>query len=117
MTQHPEDRLQVLEDREAIRELQATYCFLVDDGRFDELVDHHFGKDARCDFHLMRSEVEPMVAEGHEPIRFLFTQAAAATSIATGGKATPGSSQSEGRRSGTCPRSERAGTDGDSCGL
>ena len=78
MTQHPEDRIQVLEDREAIRELQATYCFLVDDGRFDELVDHHFAKDARCEFHLVGSEVEPMVAEGHEPIRFLFTQGVAA---------------------------------------
>jgi ketosteroid isomerase-like protein len=78
MTQNPEDRLQVLEDREAIRELQATYCFLVDDGRFDELVDRHFAKDARCDFRLVESEVEPMVAEGHEPIRGFFTLAVAA---------------------------------------
>ena len=78
MTQHLEDRLQVLEDREAIRELQATYCFLVDDGRFDELVDRPFAKDARCDFRLVESEMDPMVAEGHEPIRFLFTQGVAA---------------------------------------
>jgi len=33
MTKTEESRLQALEDREAIRELQATYCFLVDDGR------------------------------------------------------------------------------------
>ena len=49
----PEDleaRLRALEDREAIRELRATYCFLVDDGRFDELVDGCFTDDARCDF-------------------------------------------------------------------
>ena len=74
MTRHPEDRLQLLEDREAIRELQATYCFLVDDGRFDELVDHHFARNSRCDFRLVGSDVDPMLAEGHEPIRVFFKQ-------------------------------------------
>ena len=64
-----EERLRALEDREAIRELQATYCFLVDDGRFDELVDRHFTSDARCDFRLIESGLEPMVAEGSEQIR------------------------------------------------
>ena len=42
MAKTEEDRLRALEDREAIRELQATYCFLVDDGRFDELVEFCF---------------------------------------------------------------------------
>jgi hypothetical protein len=44
MAKTEEDRLQALEDREAIRELQAAYCFLVDDGRFDELVDGCFAR-------------------------------------------------------------------------
>ena len=78
MAQGPEDRLRALEDREAIRELQATYCFLVDDGGFDELVDHHFTEDARCEFRLVGSDVDPMVAEGREPVRAFFTQLVAA---------------------------------------
>jgi len=78
MAQAPEDRLRALEDREAIRELQATYCFLVDDGRFDELVDHHFAEDARCDFRLVGSGLDPIVAEGREPVRAFFTQGVAA---------------------------------------
>jgi ketosteroid isomerase-like protein len=72
MTKTEEGRLRALEDREAIRELQATYCFLVDDGRFDELVDRHFTKDARCDFHLLASGLDPLVAEGNEEIRAFF---------------------------------------------
>ena len=72
MTKTVEGRLQALEDREAIRELQATYCFLVDDGRFDELVDRHFAKDARCDFRLLATGQDPLVAEGHEEIRAFF---------------------------------------------
>ena len=72
MTKTEEGRLRALEDREAIRELQATYCFLVDDGRFDELVDRHFAKDARCDFRLLGSGLDPLVAEGHGEIRAFF---------------------------------------------
>jgi hypothetical protein len=72
MTKTEERRLRALEDREAIRELLATYCFLVDDRRFDELVDRHFAKDARCDFRLMASGLDPMLAEGHEEIRAFF---------------------------------------------
>jgi hypothetical protein len=72
MAKSTENRLRALEDREAIRELQATYCFLVDDGRFDELVDRSFAKDARCDFRLMGSGLDPLVAEGHEQIRAFF---------------------------------------------
>lgn len=69
MAKSQEERLRALEDRESIRELQATYCFLVDDGRFDELVERHFTPDARCDFRLMDSGVAPMIAEGPEQIR------------------------------------------------
>jgi ketosteroid isomerase-like protein len=72
MTKTEESRLRALEDREAIRELQATYCFLVDDGRYDELVDRYFAKDARCDFRLVASGLDPLVAEGHEEIRAFF---------------------------------------------
>jgi len=72
MTKTEESRLQALEDREAIRELQATYCFLVDDRRFDALVDRCFAKDARCDFRLLESGLDPMLAEGREQIRAFF---------------------------------------------
>ena len=72
MAKTADTRLQDLEDREAIRELQASYCFLVDDGRFDELVDQHFAKDGRCDFRLVPSDLDPLVAEGHEQIRAFF---------------------------------------------
>lgn len=65
-------RLRELEDREAIRELQATYCFLVDDARFGELVDDCFTKDARCDFRLSGSGIDPLVAEGSEEIGRFF---------------------------------------------
>ena len=41
-----EQRLRILEDREQIRELAPTYCFLVDDGRFAELVERCFTEDA-----------------------------------------------------------------------
>ena len=72
MARTAEDRLRALEDREAIRELQATYCFLVDDDRFDDLVDRHFAEDARCDFRLLASGLDPLVAEGREEIRVFF---------------------------------------------
>jgi ketosteroid isomerase-like protein len=72
MAMTAESRLQALEDREAIRELQATYCFLVDDGRFDELVDSCFAADARCDFRILASGLDPLLAEGHEEIRAFF---------------------------------------------
>jgi ketosteroid isomerase-like protein len=68
-------RLQALEDREAIRELQATYCFLVDDERIDELVDRCFAEDARCDFRLTASGMDPLIAEGHQEIRAFFRDA------------------------------------------
>jgi hypothetical protein len=73
-------RLRALEDREAILELRATYCFLVDDGHFDELVDHWFTDDACCDF---RSTVEgglgPILANGREEVRAFFAKVVPAT--------------------------------------
>jgi hypothetical protein len=69
-----EQRLRILEDREQIRELAATYCFLVDDGRFDELVERLFTEDARCDFRGAGGEqMAPMVSRGHAELRNFFT--------------------------------------------
>jgi ketosteroid isomerase-like protein len=65
-------RLEALEDREEIRELQATYCFLVDDRRFDELVDECFTDDARCDFRDTKGKVGPLVSVGQQEIRAFF---------------------------------------------
>lgn len=70
-------RLQLLEDREAIRELQATYCFLVDDRRFDELADTWFTEDARCDFRDAAGVMPPMISSGRAEIRAFFTQVVA----------------------------------------
>lgn len=70
-------RLRALEDREQIRELRATYCFLVDDGRFDELVDDCFTEDARCDFRSAGGDVGPFVSEGREEVRAFFGQVVA----------------------------------------
>lgn len=65
-------RLRRLEDREKICELQATYCFLVDDRRFDELVDHWFAEDARCDFRDVTGAMQPMISTGRAEIRAFF---------------------------------------------
>ena len=73
MSEDLEARLRVLEDREAIRELRATYCFLVDDGRFDELVDGWFTEDALCDFGAADGSIEPMRAQGREELRAFFS--------------------------------------------
>ncbi|HEX7409807.1 MAG TPA: nuclear transport factor 2 family protein [Candidatus Binatia bacterium] len=70
-------RVQHLEDREHIRELQATYCFLVDDLRFDELVDQWFTEDARCDFRDANGAIAPFVSNGRAEIRAFFTQVVA----------------------------------------
>ncbi len=67
-----ERRLQRLEDRENIRELTATYCFLVDDGRYDDLVDLHFTDDAGCDFRTRSGDLEPFVSKGSEEVRAFF---------------------------------------------
>jgi len=44
-----EHRIKVLEDIEAIKKLRATYCYLVDAEKWDELYTHFTGK-ARLDF-------------------------------------------------------------------
>jgi len=66
-------RLQSLEDREAIRELQATYCFLVDDGRFEELAQRWFTQDARCEFGDTHGLLTPFVSNGQSEILAFYT--------------------------------------------
>jgi ketosteroid isomerase-like protein len=70
-------RLAALEDREQIQELRASYCFLVDDGLFDELVDTCFTEDAACDFRSANGKVGPFVAKGSDEIRVFFGQVVA----------------------------------------
>ena len=67
-----EQRVQELEDRERIRELRATYCFLVDDGRFDELVNRCFTENARCDFRATDGSFKPFVSNGRQGIRAFY---------------------------------------------
>lgn len=69
-----ESRIRVLEDRERIRELRATYCFLVDDGRFDELVDLCFTEDATCDFRAVDGSIPSVVAQGREEVRQFYVR-------------------------------------------
>jgi SnoaL-like domain len=68
-----EERLQALEDREQIGRLAAMYCFLVDDGRFDELVERCFTDDACCDFRFARGEIAPLVSRGREEVKTFFS--------------------------------------------
>lgn len=68
------ERLQAIEDRHQIEELRATYCFLVDDGRFDELVDEWFTEDAVCDFRVVRGGNIVLVSTGRDEVRTFFTQ-------------------------------------------
>jgi hypothetical protein len=44
-----EVRLQMLEDREAIKELRASYCWTIDEGRLDEFLDL-FTDEVEADF-------------------------------------------------------------------
>ena len=71
MTDTVERRIRALEDRDAIRELRAAYCFLVDDGRYDELADTCFTEDAVCDFRGARPEggLGPFLSHGREEVR------------------------------------------------
>jgi ketosteroid isomerase-like protein len=68
-----EERVRRLEDRERIQELCATYCFLVDDGRFDELTDTCFTEDAGCDFRSPDGAMGPVVSRGIAEVRQFFT--------------------------------------------
>ena len=65
-------RIQQLEDRELIRELRATYCFLVDDNQYVELIDNFFTDDARCDFRVRLGDTEPLISNGREEILDFF---------------------------------------------
>lgn len=68
-----EERIKLLEDREEIRDLVATYCFLVDEGRFDELVDRCFTDNASCDFRGAGGGLIPIISRGRTEIRNFFT--------------------------------------------
>jgi hypothetical protein len=61
-----EERIQTLEDRERIKELMATYCFLVDDDKCAELVNDHFTHDAHCDFRFRPEGLPPLIADLQE---------------------------------------------------
>ncbi len=61
-----EERIRVLEDRESIKELMATYCFMVDDDKCAELVNDHFTEDARCDFRFRPEGLPPLIADLEE---------------------------------------------------
>jgi len=75
MAQDLEARLRALEDREAIRELRATYCFLVDGGRPEELVDGCFTREARCEFgSAVAGGMPTLVATGREEVRRFFVE-------------------------------------------
>jgi ketosteroid isomerase-like protein len=68
-----EQRLQILEDRESIKELRATYCFLVDDGRMEELAETCFTEDAVCDFRSPDGSMQPFVSRGRDEVRNFYT--------------------------------------------
>ena len=70
-------RIQLLEDREKIKELRATYCFLVDDDQYTELVNDHFTLDSGCDFRSRMTGFEPMVSKGREQILSFFQEVVA----------------------------------------
>ena len=72
-----EQRIQLLEDREKIKELRATYCFLVDDDQYAELVNDHFTLDAGCDFRSRMAGFDPMVSKGREQVLSFFQETVA----------------------------------------
>jgi ketosteroid isomerase-like protein len=74
-----EQRIQILEDREQLKELGATYCFLVDDDRYVELVNDYFTDDAGCDFRNRLANSEPLVSQGREQILLFFQDVVANT--------------------------------------
>jgi len=69
-----EQRIALLEDRARIEELRADYCFLVDDRRFEELVETRFAPDAVCDFRARSGAIAPLISRGREEIRAFFEQ-------------------------------------------
>ncbi|MBT4162428.1 MAG: nuclear transport factor 2 family protein [Gammaproteobacteria bacterium] len=67
-----ERRIALLEDREKIKELRATYCFMVDDDQYAELVNNHFTTHAGCDFRIRLGDMEPMISEGSVQVLAFF---------------------------------------------
>lgn len=67
-----EQRIQLLEDKEMIKELRAAYCFLVDDGRYAELVNDNFTVNAGCDFRMRLGDMEPMISQGSDEVLTFF---------------------------------------------
>lgn len=74
-----EQRIQNIEDREQIKELRATYCFLVDDDRYDELVSEYFTIDAGCDFRNRLADGNPLISQGRVQILTFFQDVVAKT--------------------------------------
>jgi len=74
-----EQRIQLLEDREQLKELGANYCFLVDDDRYKELINEYFTLDAKCDFRNRMPESEPLISQGREEILAFFQDVVANT--------------------------------------
>lgn len=74
-----EKRVQDLEDREKIKELRATYCFLVDDDQYPELVNEYFTSDAGCDFRYRSGGGDPLISQGSEKILGFFRKVVATT--------------------------------------
>ena len=74
-----QNRIRRLEDREMLKELRATYCFLVDDGQFAELVERYFTHDACCDFRMRLGNTDPLISKGREEILAFFRNVVAGT--------------------------------------
>lgn len=72
-------RIQILEDREQIRELGATYCFLVDGGHYEKLVHDYFTRDAECDFRIRLGNPDPMISKGRQQVLGFFREIVAST--------------------------------------
>lgn len=59
--------------REEIRELRATYCFLVDERRFSDLVEKCFTEDAGIDFRATDASLPPFVGKGRAELLHFFS--------------------------------------------
>ena len=79
MTLDIESRIQQLEDRHHILELRATYCFLVDDNKFGELVETCFTADAVCDFRSRQAPRQPLISTGRIEILAFYQDTVAST--------------------------------------
>lgn len=59
--------------REEIKELRATYCFLVDERKFAELVAKCFTEDAGIDFRAADASLPPFVGKGRAELLNFFS--------------------------------------------